>query len=119
MCRILLAGIRYLGAHPCPRCLVTMDQIGELGTKWDNARRDKTARVDTTALQHEVESARRFMFELGNGPTSAAVDGVLGSKSRVPTRVSIFISHSEIQSTEACSRTHFPPSFNNLDSTIT
>lgn len=62
-----------------------MDKIGELRMKRDDALRDRTARVDTSHLQHEVESARRFMFELGNGPTSAAVDGVLGSKSRAFT----------------------------------
>jgi hypothetical protein len=90
--RVLLAGIKNLGNHPCPRCLVHKSQIGELGTKRDDERRVKQARIDNEHRQHDVDLARSFMFTRGDGPTSTAVENVLDAESRVPTRVSVFSS---------------------------
>jgi len=87
--RVLLAGIKDLGNHPCPRCLVLKSQIGELGTKWDDERRVKQSRIDNEQRQYDVDLARGFMFTRGDGPKSTAVENVLGSESRVPTRVSV------------------------------
>lgn len=56
--------------------------------KRDQDCRERFARVDTEQQQQSVETARGFMFKRGDGPTSKAVDGVLGPESRVPTRVS-------------------------------
>jgi hypothetical protein len=88
MNRILLAGIKNLGKHPCPRCLVRMDQVGELGTQRDRDRREKLERVDTQIRRDDINLARSFMFTRGDGPTSKPVDDVLGPESRVPNRVS-------------------------------
>lgn len=44
--RVLLAGIKYLGDFPCPRCLVPKSQIPDLGTKNDQKRRERHVRVD-------------------------------------------------------------------------
>ncbi|KAF7967234.1 hypothetical protein HWV62_35081 [Athelia sp. TMB] len=84
--RVLLAGIKNLGKCPCPRCLVTMDQVEELGTKRDRDRREKLERIDTEQRQSSLETARGFMFTRGDGPTGKAVDDILGPESRVPTR---------------------------------
>jgi hypothetical protein len=86
--RILLASIKYLGNCPCPRCLVEKAQICELGTKWDDNRRIKQARVENAQRQRKVKKAREFMFHRGDGPTSTRVEAVLGAESLVPTRVS-------------------------------
>jgi hypothetical protein len=45
--RVLLAGIKILGNCPYPRCLVRVDQVGELGTQRDQNRHEKLERVDT------------------------------------------------------------------------
>ncbi len=38
--RILLASIKHLGNAPCPQCLITKNQIQDLGMKRDEWRRE-------------------------------------------------------------------------------
>ncbi|KAH9487419.1 hypothetical protein JR316_0001494 [Psilocybe cubensis] len=83
--KILLATIRYLAKCPCPRCLMPMFRIGDLGTRVDDQRRQHT-RVDTASRQHKVEISRQHIFERGKGVKSTAVENLLQEDSSTPTR---------------------------------
>ena len=87
--RVLLAGIKYLGKHPCPRCLVEKCHIPELGSKADLGRRERLARIDDGPCQFDVESARKLIYTQGVRINSKRITAILDPKSLVPTRVSI------------------------------
>ena len=91
--RVLLACIKYLGKHPCPRCLVEKFHIHELGSKADLRRRDKLERIDDNPRQFDVESARKLIYTQGVRINSKRIAAILDPKSLVPTRVSIFLSY--------------------------
>ncbi|KAI9462000.1 hypothetical protein BJY52DRAFT_1101913, partial [Lactarius psammicola] len=59
------ACIKFLGKHPCPRCLVKKEQIAELGTKMDTKRRKQLARIDNNHRKQLVERARRKIYVKG------------------------------------------------------
>ena len=87
--RVLLAGIKYLGKHPCPRCLVEKCQIHELGSKADLGRRERLARIDDGPCQFDVETARKLIYMQGVRINSKQITAILDPKSLVPTRVSM------------------------------
>jgi hypothetical protein len=88
--RVLLASIKYLGKHPCPRCLVEKCHIREFGSKADLARREKLLRIDDGPRQFDIESARKLIYTKGVRINSKRIAAILDPKSLVPTRVSIF-----------------------------
>jgi hypothetical protein len=90
--RVLLACIKYLGKHPCPRCLVEKCHIHELGSKPDLGRRDKLVRIDDGPRQFDVEAARKLIYTQGVRINSKRIAAILDLKSLVPTRVSLFSS---------------------------
>lgn len=92
--RVLLACIKFLGKHPCPRCLVEKCHIRELGSKADLGRREKLVRIDDGPRQFDVEAARKLIFTQGVRINSKRIAAILDPKSLVPTRVSIFSSRS-------------------------
>lgn len=111
--RVLLATIRSLARCPCPRCYVEKSKIEHLGTKADmNAR--KHERVDNHPRRSEVDRTRSWIYERGYGINSVRIDRVLGSKSYVPTRVSILFSTMLLYNVYGIHvmllqpRTHFP-----------
>ncbi|KJA14075.1 hypothetical protein HYPSUDRAFT_107425, partial [Hypholoma sublateritium FD-334 SS-4] len=83
--KILLATIRNFGLCPCPRCLISKDKIPDVGKVYDDHRRNTTSRIDSTARNFDINTARRFIYENGEGVKSAAVERVLRDKSFVPT----------------------------------
>ncbi|THH19110.1 hypothetical protein EW146_g1980 [Bondarzewia mesenterica] len=83
--KIILASIKSLGKCPCPRCFVKKDQIGALGMKLDQKRREN-GRVDDSARQGKIKMARQWIFEKGYAVASKAVERLLGPMSLVPTR---------------------------------
>lgn len=87
--RVLVATIRDKGACPCPRCLVRTDEIAELGTPADRARRENTARKDDSERQAKVKRALSLIYEGGYVVNSERVDDELKSESLVPTAVSM------------------------------
>ncbi|PPR02756.1 hypothetical protein CVT24_002089 [Panaeolus cyanescens] len=84
--KILLTCARYLGHHPCPRCLVHHDDIAQLGTAYDRKRRESTRRVDSVEMRESVASARRFIFEGGYAVSSDHVKSILDKFSTHPTQ---------------------------------
>lgn len=85
--RVLLACLRFLAHCPRPRCMVTKQQVQDMGTKRDTNRR-ANLHVDTPAVQHSIEKARELIFKKGRSVKSDAVEGLLKPTSLVPTRVS-------------------------------
>jgi hypothetical protein len=85
--RILLACIKYLGKHPCPRCLVCKIDIPALGSKHDQQQRVTGKRKDDNVRRKEIERVRKWIYRDGMAITSVYVDRILGPKSLFPTRV--------------------------------
>src|SRR5262245_26895967 len=57
-CRILLATIRNLGRCPCPRCLIPMSRVHNMGKVLDMKQRKTLARIDDEARRDKVSKAR-------------------------------------------------------------
>ena len=86
--RVLLSGIKFLGKHPCLRCLIEKDQIDELGTKVDIKRRKQLARKDDDHCKRLVERARHKIYVKGVPVNSTVISNILGEGSLTPTQVS-------------------------------
>jgi hypothetical protein len=83
--RVLLATIRDKGHCPCPRCLVLKTDIPKVGQKLDCRSRLSKAR---TYLRDTIQTARKFIYNLGLNVKGAAVERLLEAQSWVPTFVS-------------------------------
>jgi hypothetical protein len=73
---------------PCPRCFILKDDIFKFGSRADMRHRENT-RIYDGAREHAMESARRHIYERGYAVGGDAIDGILGTKCIVPTRVSL------------------------------
>ena len=87
--RVLLSSIRNLGTCPCPRCLIPLSRVHNLGMPRDTAQRSSMARVDDNVRQSKVKSARKLIYEKSYIVNSAAVENLLKPESLVPTSVRI------------------------------
>ena len=75
-------------AHcPCPRCLVTLDQIHEIGTKRDMLRRVRFARQDNDIVQEKIARARRAILLRGAAVRGLYTEPILKPSSMTPNRV--------------------------------
>src|SRR6266702_561703 len=86
--RVLLSGIKFLGKHPCLRCLIEKDQIDELGTKVDIKRRKQLARKDDNHRKRLVKRAQHKIYVKGVPVNSMVISNILGEGSLTPTQVS-------------------------------
>ena len=84
--RALLAAIRSMGMHLCPRCLITKSQVPDIGTDLDQNRRRKLR--DYKDGKARVEMARKIIFD--NGMSVGGDLEILKDGSWVPTRVGFF-----------------------------
>lgn len=88
--RVLLASIRNRGGCPCPRCLIPIHQISNVGKKADMLQRTSTlARVDNEQRTFLVQKARQLIYNQNNTVDCVAVEKLLKDKSLVPTLVSV------------------------------
>ncbi|OJT02243.1 hypothetical protein TRAPUB_13472 [Trametes pubescens] len=94
--KVLLTAIKNLGKCPCPRCLVTKDQISQAGTKPDLRRRHTLKRVDNAALRTSVQKTRDWLFTKGYKVTSQRLKRVLDSKSLTPMQSAFSVRLSEV-----------------------
>lgn len=85
--RTLIAGIRNLGACPCPRCLIPLDRAQNLGMARDKSQRFSLARVDDTKRRVLISTARNLIYKQNYAINSAAVERLLKPQSLVPTLV--------------------------------
>ena len=88
--RVLLASIRDKGYRPCPRCLVSKQEIKNLGLPKDRRQRVQSPRVDNLQRRNKISSARRIIYEENYRVNSAAVERILKEESLVPTSVGVF-----------------------------
>ena len=73
--------------RPCPRCLVSVDQIYTLGREEDRKRREELSRRDDNERRKKVDDARKSLYDEGYAITGDHVDGLLKDESLVPTKV--------------------------------
>ncbi|KAI0039303.1 hypothetical protein FA95DRAFT_1451096, partial [Auriscalpium vulgare] len=83
--KVLIAGIRDKGSCPCPRCLISFDDIPGLGTAADTALRKDSVRYDDGLRRDLVATARDLIYNDGYVVNSTRVDELLKSQSLVPT----------------------------------
>ncbi|KAF9555163.1 hypothetical protein CPC08DRAFT_766126 [Agrocybe pediades] len=86
--KVLLACIKYLSKHPCPRCTTEKSDIAALGTKLDMRQREQLHREDDKHRREIIELARKLVYTHGHSPgsTSDSMLNLLDPKSLVPTR---------------------------------
>lgn len=89
--RTLIATIKDFGTCPCPRCLVTIDQISSLGREDDRERRERSLRLDNADRRKNVSDARKSLYDEGYAISGDRVGGVLKEESRVPTEVLMLV----------------------------
>jgi hypothetical protein len=85
--RILIASIRNLGLCPCPRCLIPLDRVHNLGMIRDMSQRKTLARVDDNYRRNKIAAARRIIYEKNYQVNSTAVENLLREESWVPNVV--------------------------------
>lgn len=86
--RIILASIRNKGQCPCPRCLIPLVRVHNLGKTRDMQQRKSLARVDDEGRRRKVESAREIIYTKNYAVDSEPVENHLKDQSLVPTVVS-------------------------------
>lgn len=87
--RVLFASIRNKGNAPCPRCLVALDQVQNLGQTQDRRLRIELRRVADAAYQRKITDARKWIYGPKNKSVkSKYVEDILKLDSLVPTSVS-------------------------------
>lgn len=89
--RTLIATIKDFGKYPCPRCLVSVDQIPAMGREDDQKHRDESCRKDDIQRRNKVDVARKSLYDEGYAITGDHVDGLLRDESLVPTKVLILL----------------------------
>src|ERR1700676_4664332 len=90
--RILIASIHNLGRCPCPRCLIPLDRVANIGMRRDMTQRRTLTRIDDVKWRNLVEKAREKIYEKGYVVDSRAVEDFLQEHSLVPTAVCAFFS---------------------------
>lgn len=76
-CRILIAGIRHMGKHPCPRCFVKRSDCDKIGQAKDTAQREENPRVYTPWHRQCLVAARALIYECGKNISSVFVQAKL------------------------------------------
>ncbi|TEB37734.1 hypothetical protein FA13DRAFT_1704897 [Coprinellus micaceus] len=83
--KALIACIKSLGNHPCPLCLVTKEEICNLGTPADFANHEDKYCFDNHPLWYDIESAQKRLFK-GESITSTWFKDKLEVQSITPSR---------------------------------
>jgi hypothetical protein len=86
-----MASIRDKGWCPCPRCLIPISRVQNLGTKRDMEQRQTLRRMDSDDRKWKVATARDIIYRRGYAVNSDAVDLILKEQSLVPMIVSTTI----------------------------
>ena len=86
--RVLLATIRSKGRCPCPRCLMPLNKIHNLGTVSDMRQRQSLARVDNLDRRSKVKKARSIIYDQDYAVNNEASEKLLKNESLVATEAS-------------------------------
>ena len=87
--RILIASIRNRGRCPCPRCLIPLNRVHNIGMARDMAQRVTMPRVDDSQRRTRVSAAREIIYDKNMQVNCAAVEQLLQDMSWVPTAVCV------------------------------
>lgn len=87
--RVLLASIRDKGRCPCPRCLMPMSKVHNLGTALDMRQRISLARIDDPDRRNKVSKARSIIYNQDYAVNNQASEELLKEESLVATRASL------------------------------
>ena len=79
--------IRNLGRCPCPRCLIPLDRVTNMGRPRDMMQRRTLSRVDDIKRRNCVKAAREIIYKKNKAVNSTAVERLLQEDSLVPTMV--------------------------------
>jgi hypothetical protein len=82
-CRVLIALIRNRGKCPCPRCLIPMSRLHNLGMRADMRDREALKRVADARQLSNITSSRSIIYEQGYAVDSQAIDNILKEESWV------------------------------------
>jgi hypothetical protein len=83
-----MAGIKNRGYCPCPRCLIPLNRVHNLGMVRDMTQWRTMARMDDIQRRNKVAAARRLIYEKNIQVDSTAVKRLLDEMSLVPNVVS-------------------------------
>ena len=86
----MIVGIRNLGLCPCPRCLIPMVRVPNMGMRRDLTQRVSLARVDDVDRRARVQAAWTALYENNHPVNGAAIKRLLDQDSLVPSIVSVF-----------------------------
>ncbi|KAF9646621.1 hypothetical protein BDM02DRAFT_3188673 [Thelephora ganbajun] len=84
--KTLIATIKDFGTRPCPRCLVTINQIQAIGREDDRKCREESRQQDDAERRKKVDDARKSLYDEGYAIAGDHVDGLLKDESLVPTK---------------------------------
>lgn len=89
----MLASIRNLGRCPCPRCLIPLDRVSNMGMRRDMTQRTSLARVDNVDWRSFIKDAREKIYVEDYAVDSKVVLGEhLQEQSLVPVMVGCLLS---------------------------
>lgn len=89
--RVLFASIWNKGNSPCPRCLIPLDRVQNLGQSSDRHQRTEFRRVADAVYKRKIVDARTYIYGPKNtGVKSKFVEDILKLDSLVPTSVRIY-----------------------------
>lgn len=87
--RVLIAGIRDKGRCPCPRCLMPLDRVHNLGTVPDMRQRQSLARTDNLDRRDKVTRARDMIYKENKAVNNRASEELLKDQSLVATKAGL------------------------------
>ncbi|KAH7917228.1 hypothetical protein BV22DRAFT_1026772, partial [Leucogyrophana mollusca] len=83
--KILIATVRNLGGCPCPRCLIPMSRVPDMGKETDILQRTTLARTDNDEYRRKIAASRKFIYEKNFAINYAKVEDLLKPESLLPT----------------------------------
>ena len=86
----MIASIQNLGLCPCPRCLIPMAHVPNMGMSRDLAQRVSLTHVDDVDRCARVQAAQTAVNENNHPVNGAAIKRLLDQDSLVPSMVSVF-----------------------------
>jgi len=85
--RIIIVSLRNLGHCPCPRCLIPMDRVPNMGMPRDMSQHVSLMRVDNVKWRIRVKAVHEAIYEHNHGVGGVAVEKLLKEHSLVPAAV--------------------------------
>jgi len=82
-----VATITDFGSHPCPQCLITINEIHAMGRDDDRKRHEELRHYDDAERRKKVDEAREWVYDRGYAITGDKVKDLLKDQLMVPTKV--------------------------------